>query len=189
LEKELSKDPQLGIRKGQSWFARDRELFQFRGGRLLSNAFPNCTPEFATALAELVTAGGDTEVDFALAILRNYHGEIATHTVLKEIVSRFPDDDSKMSRVRIVIDSTGVVAGEFGVADTYRAKKGALGEWLTDERSAVSVFAEKHIAELDLMITSELARVEAAREMRKRDYDEKDDESEPNDGDGGESVG
>ena len=72
LEKELSKDPQLAISKGLSWFARDPELFQFRGGRLLSNAFPNCTLEFAAALAELVKAGGDTEADFALAILRNY---------------------------------------------------------------------------------------------------------------------
>ena len=30
LEKELSKDPQLAISKGLSWFARDRKLFQFR---------------------------------------------------------------------------------------------------------------------------------------------------------------
>ena len=189
LEKELSKDPQLGIRKGLSWVVRDQELFEFRGGRLLSNAFPNCTPEFATALAELVRDGGDTEVDFALAILRNYHGEIATHTVLKEIVSRFPDDDSKMSRVRIAIDSTGVVSGEFGLAEAWHAKKESLGEWLTDERPAVKAFAETHIAELDLRITAEQVRVEAAREMQKRDYDEEDDESDPNDGDGGESAG
>lgn len=189
LEKELSKDPQLGIRKGLPWFVRDRELFEFRGGRLLSNAFPNCTPEFATALAELVKAGGDTEVDFALAILRNYCGEISAHTVLKEIVSRFPDDNSKVSRVRIAIDSTGVVCGEFGMADAYRAKKEALGDWLTDERPAVKAFAEKHIAGLDLMITSERVRVEAEREMRKRDYDEGDDESDPNDGDRDGSAG
>jgi ppGpp synthetase/RelA/SpoT-type nucleotidyltranferase len=191
LEKELSKDPQLGIRKGLSWFERERERerFEFRGGRLLSNAFPNCTPEFAAALAELVRAGGDTEADFALAILRNYHGKISTHTVLKEIVSRYPDDDSKMSLVCIVIDNTGVVCGEFGIAEAYRTKKEALEKWLTDERPAVKAFAEKHIAELDLMITSAQARVEAAREMRKRDYDEEDGASDPDDGDGDESTG
>ena len=58
LENELSKDPQLAISKGLSWFAQDRELFEFRGGRLLSSAFPNCTQEFAVALAELVKTGG-----------------------------------------------------------------------------------------------------------------------------------
>ena len=174
LEKELSKDPQLAISKGLSWFAQDRELFEFGGGRLLSSAFPNCTPEFAAALAELVKTGGDTEADFALAILRNYHGETSIYVVLKEIVSRFPDDSHKMDGVRASIDSTGVVSGELGFAEAWRAKKESLAEWLTDERPAVKAFAEKHIAELDLMIASEQRRAETRREMRNRNYDEED---------------
>lgn len=185
LEKELSKDPQLAISKGLSWFARDPKLFQFRGGHLLSSAFPDCTPEFATALAELVKAGGDTEADFALAILQNYQGETSTYVVLKEIVSRFPNDTRKMSGVRISIDSTGVVSGELGFAQAWRAKKESLAEWLADERPAVKAFAEKHIGELDLMIVSEQQRAEAEREMRKRSYDEDDDE--PGDDDGNET--
>ncbi len=187
LEKELSKDPQLAISKGLSWFAQDRELFEYRGGRLLSSAFPNCTPKFATALAELVKTGGDTEADFALAILRNYRGEASTYVVLKEIVSRFPDDPRKLSAVRASIDSTGVVSGELGLAEAWRAKKESLTEWLADERPAVNAFAEKHIAELDLMIASEQRRAEAEREMRNRSYDEED-KSYDDDGNGPESA-
>ncbi len=148
LEKVLSKDPQLAISKGLSWFAQDRELFQFRGGRLLSNAFPNCTPVFAIALAEFVKTGGDTEADFALAILQNYRGETSTYVVLKEIVSRFPDDPHKMGGVRISIDSTGVVSGEFGFVDAWLVKKESMTEWLADERLVVKEFAIKHIAQL-----------------------------------------
>ena len=172
LEKVLSKDPQLAISKGLLWFAQDREQFRFRGGSLLSRAFPNCTPEFAAALAELVKAGGDTEADFSLAVLQNYPGETSTYVVLKEIVSRFPHDDRKMSGVRNSIDSTGVVSGEFGLADAWRVKKESLKHWLTDERQAVKAFAEKHIAELDRMIAAEWRRVEAEREMRNRSNDE-----------------
>jgi len=174
LEKELSKDPPLAINKGLSWFAHDRQLFQFRGGRLLSIVFPNCTTEFATALANLVKAGGDMETDFALAILQNYDGVTSAHVVLKEIVSRFPDDQHKLNEVRVSIDNTGVVRGEFGFAEALQARKAALAEWLTDERPAVKVFAEKHIAELDLMIASEQRRAETRREMRNRDYEEDD---------------
>lgn len=177
LEKELSKDPQLAINKGMSWFARNPKLFQFRGGRLLSSAFPNCTPEFAGALTELVKAGGDTEADFALAILQNYRGETSTYVVLKAIVSRFPDDARKIGGVRSSIDNTGVVSGELGFAQALRAKKESLTEWLTDERPAVKAFAEKHIGELDLMIASEQRRAEAEREMRNRSYDEENDKS------------
>ena len=177
LEKELSKDPQLAIRKGLSWFAKERELFEFRGGRLLSSVFPNCTQEFAAALAALVKAGGDTEADFSLATLKNYLGEPSTYVVLKEIVSRFPNDDRKMTGVRISIDNTGVVRGEMGFAEAWRAKKESLTEWLTDERLAVKAFAEKHIAELDLMIAAELRRAETKMEMRNMSYDEDDDKS------------
>lgn len=175
LEDELSKDPQLAINKGLSWFAQDQRLFQFRGGRLLSSAFPDCTTEFAAALVELVKAGGDTEADFALAILQNYRGETSTYVVLKEIVSRFPDNAHKMEGVRASFDSTGVVSGEFGFVEAWRAKKASLTEWLSDERPVVKAFAEKHIAELDLMIASEQRRAETGREMRKRSYDEDDD--------------
>ena len=176
LEPVLSKDPQLAISKGLVWFAQDRELFRFRGGSLLSRAFPTCTPEFAAALAELVKAGGDTEADFALAILQNYCGETSTDVVLKEIVSRFPHDDRKMGGVRNSIDNTGVVSGEFGLAEAWRGKKELLTQWLTDERHAVKAFAEKHIAELDRMIASERRRVEAEREMRDRSQAESGDD-------------
>jgi len=186
LEDELSKDPQLAIGKGLSWFARDQRLFEFRGGRLLSNVFPHCTQEFAAALAELVKNGSDMETDFALAILQNYEGEVSTYVVLKEIVSRFPNDNSKLGLVKIAIDNTGVVCGEFGYAEALRMKKDSFAEWLTEERLTVRAFAAKHIAELDLMIVSEQRRAEADREMRNRSFGE-DGELDGEDGGVGES--
>lgn len=168
LEPVFSKDPALAISKGLAWFAQDREEFRYRGGSLLGRAFPTCTPEFAAALAEVVKVGGDTEADFSLAILQNYLGSTSTDNVLKEIVSRFPQDDRKMSEVRSSINSTGVVSGEFGFAEAWRVKKESLTRWLTDERQAVKAFAEQHMAELDRMIVAERRRVEAEREMRER---------------------
>lgn len=119
------------------------------------------------------------EADFVLSILQNYRGEASTYVVLKEIVSRFPDDQHKLRGVRVSIDSTGVVSGEFGLAEVWQTKKESLAEWLTDNRPAVKAFAEKHIAELDLMIASEGRRVESETEMRNRSYD-RDDESDDN---------
>ncbi len=168
LEPVLSKDADLAVRKGLAWFAQDPKEFRFRGGSLLGRAFPTCTPELAAALAALVKAGGDTEADFALAILQNYLGSTSTDIVLKEIVSRFPHDDRKMDGVRTSINSTGVVSGEFGLAEAWRVKKESLTRWLADERQAVKTFAAQHIAELDRMILAERRRVEAERELRER---------------------
>jgi len=187
LDKELSKDPKLAISKGLSWFEQDRKLFRLLVGALLSATFPNCPPEFAVALTELVKAGGNTEADFALEILNNYDGEPSTHVVLKEIVSRFPDDSSKIGLVKASIDKTGVVSGEFGFAEALKAKKESMIEWLADHRPEVKVFAKNHIAELNLGIQSEWRRVETEKEMRNRSYDE--DESDDGDGNEGEAVG
>ncbi len=109
-----------------------------------------------------------------VGILQNYQGEISTYVILKEIVSRFPDDARKMNGVRVSVDCTGVVSGELGFVETWRAKKESLTEWLADERPAVKSFAEKHIAELELMISSEQRRTESEREIRKRSYDSDD---------------
>jgi hypothetical protein len=170
LEAGLSKDPELAIRKGVAWFAQDRAEFRFRGGGLLSRAFPTCTPEFAAALGELVKAGDDTEAEFSLALLQNYLGSTSTDGVLKEIVSRFSHDARKMGGVRSSINSTGLVSvsDEFGLAEAWRVKKESLTRWLTDERQAVKAFAEQHIAELDIMIVAERRRVEVERELRER---------------------
>ncbi|MCS6304387.1 MAG: PilZ domain-containing protein [Nitrospira sp.] len=172
LEPVFAKDPELAINKGLAWFAQDRTQFRFRGGSLLGRAFPPCTPEFAAALAELVKAGGDTEADFSLAILQNYLGSTSTDGVLKEIVSRFSDDTRKMDEIRATINSTGVVSGEFWLAEAWRVKKESLTRWLTDERQAVKTFTEQHIAELGRMILSERRRVEAERELRERNRHE-----------------
>jgi hypothetical protein len=83
-----------------------------------------------------------------------------------------------LNEVRVSIDNTGVVRGEFGFAEALQARKADLTEWLTDERPVVKAFAKKHIADLDLMITSERRRAESRREMRNRDYEEDDIESD-----------
>ncbi len=172
LEKELSRDPNLAIAKGLAWFNRDSRLFQYRGGRVLSSAFPDCTAQLALALVELVRGGGDAEADFALAILQNYTGQATTHVVLKEIVARFPDEKKKLDKVRSSIDSTGAVWGELGFADAWLARRELLRDWLTDERAPVKAFAETHIAELDLRIAAEHRRAEAEGELWKREFEE-----------------
>src|SRR5947208_9540893 len=145
---------------------KDSRLFRFLGGRLLSAVFPKFQPEISHELCELVTAGTSTDADFVLAVMENYHGEPETHEVLKRIVAKYPQDQSKLSGVRISFDSTGVVMGNFGFAEAMRQKKAALDPWLTDPHPEVRAFAEKHIRELDLRITDEQRRAEDEKALR-----------------------
>ena len=46
---------------------------------------------------------------------------------------------------RALVDGTGVVVGELGLVEAWRARKESLTEWLSDERQVVKAFAERHI--------------------------------------------
>lgn len=170
LEAMLAKDPELAVRKGLAWFAQDRAEFRFRGGSLLNRAFPTCTPELASTLGELVKAGGNNETEFALALLQNYLGSTSTDRVVKEIVSRFSEDNRIMGGVRTIINSPNMasVSGEFALAEAWQVKKESLTSWLTDKRPVIRSFAEQHLAALDRMIAAERHRVETERELRER---------------------
>jgi len=174
LETELSSDPALAVAAGRGWFNHNDYLFRFKGGRLLSNAFPDCAPEFANALATLAEEGGEKDLEFILDVLQNYHGEESCHEPLKRIIARFPDDKKKMGEVRISLDNTGVVSGEFGMVEALRKKKTMLEPWLKDERPDVKAFATEHMRELDIRIATEQLRAEEDREMRRRDYSDAD---------------
>jgi hypothetical protein len=170
LEKQLSQDVALAISFGRTWFDQDKELFQFRGGRLLSSVFPRCAETFAHALANLVTNGNETDSDFVLDVMQNYHEEPTTHEVLKRIVDRYPQDKSKLNQVKISFDQTGVVMGKFGMVEAYRAKKQSILTWSDDLRPAVRNFAEVHSAELNVRIASEQKRADERIEMRRREF-------------------
>lgn len=178
LHKVLSRDTGLAVAKGMAWFARDATLFQFRGGRLLGAVFPRDAEAFMSALADLVKEGGEAEADFALAVLSNYNGETFTHVVLKEIVSRFPEDERRRSGVRSCLENTGVVHGELGFANAWRARKEALSEWLEDPRPEIRTFAEKERAGLDLMVAVEVRRAEASNTIRRMEYSSAADQGE-----------
>jgi hypothetical protein len=175
LEKELSKDVVLAVSTVRRWYAEDSTLFRFLGGRLLSTAFPEFGPEIADALGELVTNGTSADADFVLAVMENRRGEPTTHEVLKRVVAKYSDDQSKLASVTISFENTGVVSGEFGMVDAIRRKKAAMEPWLADHRPEVRTFAESYIRQADLRIADEQRRAEARKALRELDYDDGDD--------------
>jgi ppGpp synthetase/RelA/SpoT-type nucleotidyltranferase len=180
LQKELSKDPKLVVSTVRRWYEEDSRLFRFLGGRLLSVVFPTFQAEISHEFCELVNTGTSTDADFVLAVMENYHGEPETHEVLKCIVAKYPEDQSKLSGVRISFDSTDVVMGDFGFAEAMRQKKAALEPWLADPRPEVRAFAEKHIHELDLRITDEQRRAEGEKTLRELEYQDEDEKNGDN---------
>lgn len=158
------------LAQSQAWHREKPELFQYRGGRLVSVVFPQFTPELEGHVKEILATGGARAARFVADVLAGYHGSPATHEVYKLIVEAVPDDDPVLGAVEVALISTGVVSGEFGMVEAYQRKKAEFQPWLTDSRPRVKAYAESHDRMLDRMIAVEQRRSEEDLEARKREY-------------------
>jgi hypothetical protein len=107
-----------------------------------------------------------------LSILRSYEGGPFLHGICKELIDVLPEADERVNQVIIILDSTGVVSGEFGMVQAYEKKKQEVEDWSNDPRPKVRSFAEKYRRHLDRAIAAEQRRSEAAYELRRRDWPE-----------------
>jgi hypothetical protein len=170
LIEPLSKNAKLIVSTVRSWYDEKDVLFQFRGGRLIANVYPNFGEELERELIALVRTGEKSHAKFSLDILKNYHGQPFLHNVCREVVATHSSDEKLMSDVFSVLTSTGVVSGEFGIADAYARKAVELQDWLYNEDLNVREFAERHIESLKVAEVHERERAQESLELRKHQY-------------------
>ncbi|HEY7301807.1 MAG TPA: RelA/SpoT domain-containing protein [Xanthobacteraceae bacterium] len=156
----------------RQWFVSGDAMFQFRGGRFLANSFPNFPEVFSRKLLSYVRNGNRDDIEFVICVMPSYHGEAFLNETCKAVVRALPVGDPLLPNVEIILQSTGVVAGEFGFVEAYTKKKQEMAAWLTDQDAHVRAFAESYIRLLDRQIAAEQRRSEENLEMRKRMYDD-----------------
>ena len=172
LNEPLSKIPTEAVYVVREQYDGNYSMFIFRGARLLKTIFPEFPQAFEAELLKMVHTGDITNCEFVLAVLRNYEGQPFIHKVCKEIIRQLPTESPFRSEVAIAMESTGVVTGEFGLAEAYERKKGEIDDWKTDPDSKVQEFAKWYLESLDAMSTAARKRAEEEVELRKHRYGE-----------------
>ena len=104
------------VAQSYEWHREKPDLFEYRGGRLLSVVFPEFTPEIEGQLNQVLATGGGAP-RFVVDVLSGYRGSPATHELYKLIVEAVPDDDPVLGSVEVALISTGGVSGEFGMVE------------------------------------------------------------------------
>jgi len=179
LRAPLGSIPDYLVENARFWFDEDKPLFTYRGGRLLSTVFPEFTQDFEDSLTNrLLNSHDRTDIEFIVSVLQNYEGKIFTHNLCKNIVELLPIDDPLLDEIEMVLNSTGVVRGEFGFAEAYRRKKTEIDPWLEDSRENIQSFARRYLLLLDRHIAAEQRKSEEQLELRKRNYGEVDNSNE-----------
>lgn len=170
LTEPLSRHPNMIVEKVKKWDQHDSPLFQFRGGRLIAITFPEFDQGLEAALMPLAASGNESDAKFVLGVLRNYHGERFVHALCRQLVIAHHDDKRLMTDVMIALQTTGVVMGEFGMAEAYARKASELKYWLSDDEAVVREFSEYYIKQLGQQEMQERLRAEEFIELRKHKF-------------------
>ena len=156
------------LTKIRSWFDEDRTLFAYRGGRLLSRAFPQFSPELEAHLMRIAEEGRRDDLEFLIAILHGYDGQPFILGICKSIIASLAPDDPLLKEVDALLDATGTVMGDFGFVEAYKRKKDEIEPWLAEPREHVRSFAKRRLLSLDRQVAAEQRRSEQDLELRKR---------------------
>jgi hypothetical protein len=134
---------------------------------LVRATFPNFEPDLEKLLLEYVATGREDDMEFAIGILRAYEGSPAILPVCKAIVRAVPERSRLWNEVGAAIEATGVVSGEFGMAEAYERKLQSLEPWKADEDERVRGFAEWLSDGLVNFVAQERQRAEQGLALRK----------------------
>ena len=170
LSEPLSQYPAQAIDAVLDIYDGNYGLFIYRGARFLKNIFPNFPPEFQEKLLGVVQSKEEKDLLFVMAILKNYDGNAIIHNVCKEIVKILPDGSKLTSELSIILQSTGVVTGEYGFVEAYKQKIQEIQPWLQDDSPRVKEFAQNYIASLEKSIVYEQKRADENITLRKHLY-------------------
>jgi hypothetical protein len=171
LQNQLSEHADVVIQTIYGWRDKKEGLYKFDGPRLFSIIFPALTSDVQNKLIALVKSGENKSISFVLAIMRNYHGEEFVHSICKVVVEVLPDNDKLLNEVRIALMSTGVVSGEFGMAEAYEERKQLVEKWLEGEDSKkVKKFAKDFLEGITKQVEHEYARANEELELMKFRY-------------------
>jgi hypothetical protein len=171
LPEQLATIPDEVIAAARKDFdAEDPPMFQYRGARLVHHAFPGFPEPLANRLEKLAAEGSNDDRAFVTAILRTFEGIPAILGVCRAVVAAAPVEGTEWSHVAAAIESTGVLQGEYGRAESYAGKKKLIEPWLNDPDPKVAAFARWLTAGFEDIIEKETRSADEALALRKHHY-------------------
>ena len=179
LQEPLAKDAALVLRMLRGWFhlgAQSKDFGADAGWMLLA-IYPTCTNELLNALFEMVSASQDEDFTFVIGLVCHYHSFNYEKTVtnlekmdevLRAIVGRLREKDVRLDKLARLFYHTGIVDGEYGIAEAHRATRVQLTNWLQDVRPNVRAFADYTLTRLNEQIVVDHRGADARTELGRR---------------------
>jgi hypothetical protein len=148
----------------------DRLIFSYRAAHLVKAAFPTFDEPLKGLLLNYVGTDSEDDIEFVIGVLRAYEGSPSILEVCKAIIKTTPERSRIWNEVAAVIESTGVVTGEYGMVQALEAKQQEVSGWMNDQDGRVQAFAQWLTEGLQPLIEHERRRADEGLALRKYHY-------------------
>lgn len=170
LGKALAGQHGMCVAKVRSLYDRNDGMFPYKGGRILKSIFPTFEEDLGRSLISRVAAESEDDIAFVMAVVKNYDGDPAIQDVCKCMIEKLPEDSALVRDMFHVLSATGVVSGEYGLAESYERKISEIQAWKDDQSPKVRDFANEYIAYLEERAAWERTKARDEIKLRKFQY-------------------
>lgn len=156
----------------RQWSDSDSGMGSWYVSHFLSRIYPNYEEPLPSTLLDMVESADASELVFIVSSLQGFEGRSDLLPLLRTVLTSDAADDDIERHISHVLQETGIMRGEFGVANTYQAKADQLKTWLEDDDNRVSTFAAREIRSFERMVAVETRRAQEEIAMRRLQYGE-----------------
>jgi len=155
----LAENPKELIALIKNNYEYDYGVFRYGVASLFKECFSPFEPQLVDLILEHLTPSLDGELNLILAIVSSYEGHISILPLVKRLLMEVEYDEDIGRRINSSLISSGVVHGEYGIADAYKRKLEDISPWLKDDHASLVKFAHQYTDLLKRMIEDEIKRV------------------------------
>ena len=170
INEPLSENVKIIVPKILEWLREDDWKYKWEAGHLLNIIFPIIDDEFKEILITLIKEKDSNKLEYIFWILDKYGGTTDVLDIVYEIIKNFKTTNKIRNKLFSLLSQTGVVTGEYGIANAYQNKVENIKPWLLDMNSEIVEFAKGYITYLENVIKYEKARVDKELDLMKSEF-------------------
>lgn len=153
-------------------------FFPYDGSaQLLKGVFPKFDMPLQSSLIDIIDKGDAVDLAFAVGVVRAFGGGAPVQDVCKAIVMKVPENSKTWNELWAALATTGVVMGEFGLAEAMERKRDEYAPWKQDDNPLVRAFGDWVTDRFERSSVAERLRANEEIELRKYRYGADDDNS------------
>jgi len=160
LDQTLSKHSKVIVPMLLSWFDTEDEVEKLRTANFFEAIFPKFSDDLEETLLDIIKENNPKKASNILSILSAYKGQVFLYKTIQAFIEQFPLDKDTKNMLFIILSSTGVVSGEYGLSEGFKKKKEEIQSWKESNIHTIKQFALEYEKYLDEMIIHERTREE-----------------------------